>query len=351
MKVEQINEIDGEVELRITASVPEVEKAFEDGLQLFITQYEIEGSEDEAPVQRIYKSLGNEEGRDAITSAVISFLLPFALEREEIIPMTSSNVNAESDPKQGEEFTFSVTVLPKPEFELTDYSPVEVSVPARTDVTESDIDMQVHMLAHEFATIKVDPETGEEEIIEPEVTDEWIKNTLQGTGVESVEQLRSQFRETSERVKNEQFENSKMSAIMAEYAKRFTGEISEKMTAAMTDDMYEAFKTEIANEGMTLMDFMLQQKTDEKQIRASLATQAENQLIQGFVLDAIFRHHKLKLELADLMSALGSLAPGDEEDAFETMQKTGRVFLLKEGASRMKAANWLMENSKINIIE
>lgn len=351
MKVEKINEIDGDVELKITADATEVDKAFDEGLQIFISQYEVEGSEDDAPVQRIMKALGAEEGRDAITSAVINFLLPFALEEADIIPMTSSNVNAEADPKQGESFTFSVTVLPKPFFELSDYTPVEVSVQGRGEVTEADIDMQVHMLGHEFATVKVDPETGEEEVIEPTITDEWVKNTLQGTGVDSVEQLRAQFRETSERVRNEQFENSKMTAIMAEYAKRFTGEISSKMTAAMTDDMYEAFKMQLESEGMSLMDFMLQQKTDEKQIRASLATQAENQLIQGFVLDAIFRHHKLKLELSDLMNALGSLAPGDEEDAFEAMQKTGRVFLLKEGASRMKAANWLLENSKINIIE
>ena len=34
----------------------------------------------------------------------------------------------------------------------------------------------------------------------------------------------------------------------------------------MTTDMLEGFKMELAQQGKTLMDFMLEQKTDEKQL-------------------------------------------------------------------------------------
>lgn len=61
--------------------------------------------------------------------------------------------------------------------------------------------MQMHMLASQFATVKVDPETGEEETIIPEVTDEWVETNLKGMGVTTVEELRKQFRATSEKVK------------------------------------------------------------------------------------------------------------------------------------------------------
>lgn len=349
MQVEKINENNGEVELRITASVSEVEHAFTVGLDAFVAQFGLESAEGETALEKINNTLLPNQARDTITSAVINYMIPFALERENIVPMTSSNVNAENDPVRGEEFSFTVTVLPKPEFELTSYEPVEVTIPAMAEVTELDLDVQVQMLARQYAIVKVDPETGEEDVIIPEVTEEWVKENLSNMGVTSVAQLRDQFRATSERIKAEQFEASKMAAVMEAYMPRFQGEISDKMVAAMTEDMFEAFKAELAQEGMSMMDFMLQQKTDEKQIRASLASQAGNQLIQGFILDAVFRHEDMTLELPDLIEAMKSIAPGREEETLEIMQKSGRTFLLKEGAARMKAANWLVENATINV--
>lgn len=350
MRIERLGENNGEIELQITASAPEVDKAFEDGLDIFVEQYKLEDVAGDTALEKIRTALDPDSARDAISSAVISFLIPFALEREEIIPMTSSSANAEDDPRQGEEFTFTVTVLPKPSFELSDYSPIEVSIPGKTEVTEQDIDIQIQMLAREYAIVKVDPETGEETIEVPEVTDEWIQKNLTDSGAATLEDLRQQFRETSERVKDEQFEASKIAAILDQYEKRFDGDVSDKMIDALVDDMYEALKVEIAQEGMTMMDFMLQQKTDEMQIKASLAEQARRQLIHGFILDAVYRHEGLSLEMSDLLTTLRNMAPGNEEDAFDLMQRTGRVFLLKEGASRMKAANWLVDHSKITIL-
>lgn len=349
MKVEKVNEVDGEVELAITASPEEVNKAFTDGLDVFIEQFQLGGLEGETSLQKIYNAMSPEEARDAVSSAVISYLIPFALDEANIIPMTSSSVDAPSDPVEGKEFTFNVTILAKPEFELTSYEPVEVSVLAPLDVTEQDIDLQIHMLASQFATVKVDPETGEEETIIPEVTDEWVETNLKGMGVENVEQLRVQFRATSEKVKEEQLDSAKANAVMAAYAERFDGEVAAKMVDAMTTDMLEGFKMELAQQGKTLMDFMLEQKTDEKQIRASLATQAEAQLIQGFVLDAVFRHEGLELTVDDLKRTLSAMAPGQEEDVFDQMQNSGRAFLLKEGAARMKAADWIMDNATITV--
>lgn len=349
MKVEKVGEVDGEVELAITATPEEVDKAFTDGLDVFIDQFQLHGLEGETALQKIYNAMSPEEARDAVSSAVISYLIPFALDEANIIPMTSSDVNAEADPEEGKEFAFNVKILAKPEYELTSYEPVEVSVLAPLDVTEQDIDLQLHMLASQFATVKVDPETGEEETIIPEVTDEWVTTNLKGMGVENVEQLREQFRATSEKVKEEQLDSAKTNAVMAEYAKRFDGQIAPKMIDAMTTDMLEGFKMELAQQGRTLMDFMLEQKTDEKQIRASLANQAQAQLIQGFVLDAIFRHEGLEVTVEDLKRTLTAMAPGQEEEIFDQMQASGRAFLLKEAASRMKAGDWVLDNAKITV--
>ena len=62
-----------------------------------------------------------------------------------------------------------------------------------------------------------------------------------------------------------------------------------------------------------------------------------------------FRHEGLELEVDDLKHALTAMAPGQEEEVFDQLQNAGRAFLLKEGASRMKAANWAMDNAKITV--
>jgi FKBP-type peptidyl-prolyl cis-trans isomerase (trigger factor) len=350
MIVEKIDKVDGEVELAVTASAEEVNKAFTDGLDLFIEQFQLGNLEGETAKEKIQKAMGEDEARDTITSAVISYLMPFALAEAEIIPMTTSDVKAESDPVEGSEFTYRVTVLAKPEFELSSYEPVSVTVKAPQDVTEEDIDIQLQMLASQFATTQTNPETGEEETIVPEITDEWVATTLKGMGVDKVEQLRDQFRATSESVKAEQLESAKANAVLAAYVERFTGEVSPKMAEGMAQDMFENFKAQLSQQGKTLEGFMEAQNMDEDQVRARFSEQAQAQVAQGLVLDAIFRHENLKLEVADLKRALHLMAPGQEDDLFDQMEKTGRIFLLKEGASRLKASDWAMQTATITVL-
>ena len=52
-----------------------------------------------------------------------------------------------------------------------------------------------------------------------------------------------------------------------------------------------------------------------------------------------------------MIAAMRNIAPGREEETFEAMQKSGRSTLLKEGASRMKAASWIMANTEFVVAE
>ena len=70
MKVEKVKEENGELELSITASTEEVDKAFTDGLDVFIDQFQLRGLEGETALQKIYNAMSPEEARDAVSSAV-----------------------------------------------------------------------------------------------------------------------------------------------------------------------------------------------------------------------------------------------------------------------------------------
>lgn len=353
MDVSKLSSENHFVELRVHAYAGEVHRAFHDGLEAFIDQYDLKGLDGDTPEEKIVGAVGEEQAKDIISQAVIGHLIPFALEQAHVMPMATSRIDADGDPVPDQEYEFTVKVLAKPSYELSSYEPVEVTVPARGEVTETDIDQQVAMLAEQYAIVKLNPETGESEIIPPEVTDEWVvENLSKETGMYTVAELREQFREASQRVRDEEFEQAKTAIVLAEYAKRFEGEITPEMIEAMTTDMFEAFKADIAHSGTSMMEYMHQNRTDEKQVRAALASQAEAQIKQGLVLDAIYRHNNLRIEMKDLRGMIKTMAPDqDEQDTYDMMQKSGRLFLLREGVERMKAADWAVETATIHIAE
>lgn len=334
-----------EIQLVIEATPEEVNEGFDKGVAAFVEQFQLESLEGETPVDKIVGALGLDEAKDAIGTAVMSYLIPQALSQENIIPLSSSKVEEAGELAQNKPFTFTMNIVPKPSFPLSDYSTFTVEVPAPPAVTEEDIDEQIAMLAKEFATQTAQGDT--ENVVIPAVTDTWVQQNLAAMGINTVAELRAKFREQAEALLDHQYQEYVIGALMDVYFDRFEGEISDKMVDSMTTDMLENFKAELAQQGIEFDEYCKEQNTNEATIRATLAEQAKIQLIQGFILDAVYEHEKLQIELPDLMAMIHQIAPGAEEETFELMEKTGRTFLPKEGAQRNKALAWILENNTI----
>ncbi len=349
MKIENLKDNGEEVRLRISASAAEMSKAFTDGLDSFVLQYQLENQEGETSHEKIVNALGEEDAQHAIYTAIINYLVPFALEKHGCLPISTYGIESDETPEPDKMFSFDMTVLVKPEFELSTYEPVTVSIEAKPSVNEADIDEQVSMLVRQFTAAKQGVGADDPALKVPEISDEWVAENLKPMNISTVEELRNTFRATSEEELASRYEQAKMAAAMEEYAKRFTGEVSDKMIEVMTQELFETFLSQLASEGIQLEAFYAQQNLTEEEVRKNLSAQAGNQLLQGFILDAIFRHEGLKLEPADMIVAMKNIAPGREEEALEAMQKSGRGPLLKEGAARMKAAGWILTNT--NFVE
>lgn len=333
-----------ELVVRVETLPGETTRAFNDGLEAFIVQYNLSDAQGDTAREKIISVFGEENAQDAIFSAVVNYLVPFALHEQNILPLSTYNIEAQSELVDGEPFVFTMTVLPRPSYELTSYDAVEVQVPRVGEVSEADIDQQMEMLAHQFAHMS-QPNASEEELSVPEITDEWVKDHFQMSEINSVAALREQMRLVSQQELEARSEEMKMQAIMQAWFPRFTDEISQKMLDAMTEELFETFQSQLAQENTTLDDFLSEQNLTEEDVRASLAAQAKDQLIQGFILDAIYKHENLSIDLSDLMAAVRGIAPGREEETLEALEKSGRSFLLRESASRLKAAGWLLKTS------
>ncbi len=347
MHVEQIADNGEEVRLRVVATADEMTHAFTDGIDAFVEQYQLEEFEGDTASEKLIAAFGEEEAQPALYSAVINFLVPFALEEYGVAPLSTYGIESDDEPDQDKPYSFEMTVLLKPEFELTNYEPATVSIDPVPTVSDEDIEAQMLMLARQVAAAQQGKDPQDTTLELPAITDAWVNDVLKPMGmqVDSVEELRQCFKDTSTEELMRRYEQEKMDRAMQEYVQRLDGSASPKMVDAMTQELYETFLAELARDGMTFEAFAQSQNMTEDEVRTSLAQQATYQLMQGFVLDAIFRHEKLELGIGDLMAAIRNIAPGREDETFDAMQKTGRGFLLKEGAARMKAAEWVMNNT------
>jgi FKBP-type peptidyl-prolyl cis-trans isomerase (trigger factor) len=348
MQIQRIEENDGIVTYRVNATAEEVADGFDRGLQLFVDQLHIGNLPGATPREKIEGSLDAKLAKETIESAVMSYLIPFVFTQEKIIPIASADVKAETLLSPKLPFSFMLKVLPKPHYHLTDYEPFAVTVPAVPAVTDDDVEAQIRILAAQLERAKaIDEDRDPGAITIPAITDGWVAQNFASQGMSTVEDLRANFRHSAEHAVHDQYEGLRIQAIMDEYAKRLDGEITQSMVDLMVEDMVQGLSVELEGQGSSLEYYLAQQEMEEDELRQTFGEQARMQLLQGLVLDAIFEHEHLKVEVPDLMSLLHQMAPGAEEDTFNQMQESSRTFLLMEGAQRGKAMEWIDEHIKV----
>jgi trigger factor len=82
-----------------------------------------------------------------------------------------------------------------------------------------------------------------------------------------------------------------------------------------------------------------------------LMLQTRETLVQGFSLDALFRHEKMTLTQDDLLATCHAMNPqGNPKQMLKQVEDAGRGFALRESAQRMKANRWLVDHAKINYV-
>lgn len=128
MKVKQKRLDDGRIELNITATAKEVDKAFEIAEKSLARSLELQPSSDKTVRQAIQEKLKVNDIDSIVASQAVDALVPFAIEESGITPQIMPESKTTDNIKRGRPFTLHTTVVPKPQYELTSYDPVEVTV-------------------------------------------------------------------------------------------------------------------------------------------------------------------------------------------------------------------------------
>lgn len=152
MKVTEKKLEDGRLLLEALASTAEVNQAFTMAQYGFAQQMGLAPAPGKSVAQLAEEQLGIKDLDSIVLQQAMEYLVPFAIDKRNIIPAYPPQPQATSPLKRGQTFSFELRVEPKPEYELTSYDTVSVTVPPFTmgDV-DAQVDTQIKQLAENFA--------------------------------------------------------------------------------------------------------------------------------------------------------------------------------------------------------
>lgn len=185
--------------------------------------------------------------------------------------------------------------------------------------------------------------------VEPELNDEWVQKNM--PWYKSYADLRADIANSLQRQEREQYDNYLRTLAVEELSKRFQGKIPDKCYEVTRDNIMNNIRMSLQQQGKTWEEF-LEESGGEQQVGMMLMLQARGILVQGFVLDALYRHEKLTITDDDIDAACFSMNPQSSPKQLRAQfEQSGSMFALYEAAERLKANKWLVENAKITYVE
>lgn len=162
MKVTEKKLKNGNIKLDVIASSAEVSNAYATAQSDFAQQMGLPLTFNKTIAQTAQEKMGIRDLDAVVQPQVAQILVPYALDKRNLVPAYTPQPGYSNPPKRGQSFTFTLTVMPKPEYELKSYDPVTITVPAQ-EFDESVVDEQMQRMAESYAKFEpADPhEVGE----------------------------------------------------------------------------------------------------------------------------------------------------------------------------------------------
>ncbi|MBQ3106047.1 MAG: trigger factor [Eggerthellaceae bacterium] len=430
MKVTQKKLGDNKVQLDCVATVDEVARALHEAQLEFAQNMGLRPQANMTIAQAAEEKMGIKNLDSMVEPQAIDALAPYALDKKNLIPAYPPKPRAKSPLKRGQQFSFVMEVALKPDYELSSYEPVTITVPPFA-INEDLIEQQLSQMAEQYAEyVAADPRPVEKgdsclismrclkdgqpvqglstdgrtytagegympdgfdsqiigmqpgetkqftfegpgfdedfneitEIIDctvtvqeiqkkviPAITDAWVEKNM--PMFKSVEALRDNMRASFERQGMEEYTEYKRQQAAGALARRFQGRIADEVYEAMSANLMNNLRMQLQQQNMTFEQYV-EQMGGEQQFRMMSMMQTREMLVQGYALDALFRHEKMVLTDADIDAACRVMNPRQSpKQTRQYMEQNGRGFALRETAERLKANNWLVEHATVNVVD
>jgi len=182
----------------------------------------------------------------------------------------------------------------------------------------------------------------------PVINDEWVATNM--PMYNNLADLRKEISKSANQVAHMQYDDYVRNVAAAELAKRFEGKIDDPIYEGMIADIQKSLRSQVTNSGMKWEDYV-QSQGGEQPMQMMLMMQTRNQLVQGFSLDAVYRHFGLTSTDADVDEVCRQMDPRNPKRIRNQMERAGLMYALRESAERLSACRYLVEHADITIKE
>ena len=183
----------------------------------------------------------------------------------------------------------------------------------------------------------------------PAITDAWLARNM--PVFKTVDDLRADIAKSLEGKTREQYDSKCQQLAVFQLAERFEGRIPDEAYEAMRGNVMQEAQAAAKAQNIEFKDF-IEQQGGEQQFSMMVMMQVREMLVEGYSLDALFAHEKLKVTDGDLTEAARQINPkADPAQTRKMLENTGRRFILRETAERYVASKYLLEHAKVMVAD
>ena len=184
--------------------------------------------------------------------------------------------------------------------------------------------------------------------IAPEVTDEWVKETL---GFADVAELRVRMGESIEQQKGDIIPRIMENNALFALQERLIGEAPAVMAEEAERDLLQNFFTQLQAQGATLDAYLKAQDITADKFKEDVKLQAVDTVKQNLALDAWARHAGIEVTDEEIVDEFKHSGAEDPDALYEEWKAQGRLHIVREGIMRGKALENLLAEADIEEVE
>lgn len=184
--------------------------------------------------------------------------------------------------------------------------------------------------------------------IAPEVTDEWVKETL---GFADVAELRVRMGESIEQQKGDIIPRIMENNALFALQERLIGEVPAAMAEDAERDLLQNFFTQLQAQGATLDAYLQAQGITPEQFKEDVKLQAVDTVKQNLALDAWARHAGIQVTDEEIVDEFKHSGAQDPDALYEEWKAQGRLYVVREGILRGKALEALLAEAEVEEVE
>ena len=182
----------------------------------------------------------------------------------------------------------------------------------------------------------------------PEVTDEWVKDTL---GFENVADLRTRVADSILEQKEEVLPRIKENQCLSKLADRLQGDVPEAMCEEAETSLLQDFFQQLQRQGVSFDAYLKQQGITPDRFKEDVKAQAADMTKQDLALDAWARHYNMEVTDEDVAEEFVKSGVEDPKKLQEEWRRNGQLHMVKNGIARTRAAEDVMEKAVVTIVE